>query len=242
MYIIDFVGFLVLQYTTELLLDTMLVFPGFTTNPAYSPGIQSDLVLCRSNSLTESNTSTATVMSDAIQPSLKPTRVDSTAYLATRSSMYARGVAYAERTTAGLDFANVKAVGVSDTAHGTRPLKSRSTPSSNHKSKHDVGVMAGIGVGAGVGVVLIFAALVTFFVRRHRKRDRARKTSSSVAEASDTLGAGDHGHSPPLTEISPTALPADLAHADPPRGLPGSDPRAQELDYAVAHKAGKEEV
>lgn len=91
MYIIDFVGFLVLQYTTELLLDTMLVFPGFTTNPAYSPGIQSDLVLCRSNSLTESNTSTATVMSDAIQPSLKPTRVDSTAYLATRSSMYARG-------------------------------------------------------------------------------------------------------------------------------------------------------
>ncbi|CAI7599373.1 unnamed protein product [Penicillium discolor] len=149
---------------------------------------------------------------------------------------------YAERTTAGLDFATVKAAGVSGTAHGARTFTSRSTPSSNPKSKDDIGVMAGIGVGAGVGVVLIFAALVTFFVRRHRRRDRARKTSSSVAEAPDTLSAGNPDHSAPPIQLSRTPPPADLAHADSPSGLLGSEPRAQDSDSVVAHKAGKEEV
>ncbi|CRL28055.1 unnamed protein product [Penicillium camemberti] len=152
------------------------------------------------------------------------------------------GVTYAERSTTNLDFTTVKAAGVSDIAHGTRTLTSRSTPSSNPKSKHDVGVMAGIGVGAGVGVVLIFTALVTFFVRRHRRRVRASKTSSSVAEASDTLGAGNPDHSASLVQLSRTAPPADLAHADSPNGLPGSDPRAQDPDSVVGYRAGKEEV
>ncbi|KAJ5602418.1 Glycoside hydrolase superfamily [Penicillium hordei] len=144
-------------------------------------------------------------------------------------------------TIAGLDFATIKPSGVTGTAHGTRTLTSRSTPSSNPRSKHDIGVMAGIGVGAGVGVVLIFAALVTFFVRRHRRK-RARNTGSSVAEMSDTLGAGNPDQSAPLTGISRTAPSADLVHADSPSGLPGSDPRGQELGTVVAHKAGKEEV
>ncbi|KAJ5507152.1 hypothetical protein N7527_009295 [Penicillium freii] len=141
-------------------------------------------------------------------------------------------------TTAGLDFATIKPVDVSGTAHGTRTLTSRSTPSSNPRSKHDIGVMAGIGVGAGIGVVLFFAAVVTFFVRRHRRK-RARNTGSSVPETSDTLGAGNPDHSAPLTGISRTAPSAELVHADSPSG---SDPRTQDLDSVVAYKAGREEV
>ncbi|KAJ9491901.1 hypothetical protein VN97_g1350 [Penicillium thymicola] len=144
-------------------------------------------------------------------------------------------------TIAGLDFATIKPLGVSGTAHGTRTLTSRSTPSSNPKSKHDVGVMAGIGVGVGVGVVLIFAAVITFYVRRHRKK-RARNTGSSVPETSDTLGARTPDHSAPLTEISRTPLSADLVHPDSPSRLPGSDVRSQELDSVVAHKVRREEV
>lgn len=152
------------------------------------------------------------------------------------------GATYAEETTTNLDFVTFKAAGLSGTAHGTRTLTSRSTPSSNPKNKHDVGVMAGIGVGAGVGVVLIFAALVTFFVRRHRRRVRASKISSSVTEASDTLGAENLDHSGPLVQSFRTAPPAGLAHVDSPSGLPGSGPRAQYPDSVVAHTAGKEEV
>lgn len=101
--------------------------------------------------------------------------------------------------------------------------------------------MAGIGVGAGVGVVLFFAAVVTFFVRRHRRK-RARNTGVSVPETSDTLGAGNPDHAAPLTEMSRTAPSADLAHAHSPSGLPGSDPRAQDIDSVVAYKAGREGV
>lgn len=42
--------------------------------------IQSGLVLCRCNSLSESSMSTATITTDVIQSSLKSTRVHSTAY------------------------------------------------------------------------------------------------------------------------------------------------------------------
>ncbi|KAJ5941649.1 Glycoside hydrolase superfamily [Penicillium verrucosum] len=144
-------------------------------------------------------------------------------------------------TIAGLDFATITPVGVIGTAHGTRTLTSRSTPSSNPKSKHDVGVMAGIGVGVGLGVVLIFAAVITFFVRRHRKK-RAINTGSSVTETSDTLGAGIPDPSAPLTEMSHTAPSGDLVYAGSPSGLPGSDLRSQELNSVVAHKVHKEEV
>ncbi|KAJ5685029.1 hypothetical protein N7536_007648 [Penicillium majusculum] len=68
----------------------MLVFIEFTANLAYSLGIQSALVFYRSNSLIESSTSTATIMTDVIPSSLKPTRVDRIAYLKIRLSMYAR--------------------------------------------------------------------------------------------------------------------------------------------------------
>lgn len=144
-------------------------------------------------------------------------------------------------TIAGLDFATITPEGVSGTAHGTRTLTSRSTSSSNPKSKHDVGVMAGIGVGVGLGVVLIFAAVITFFVRRHRKK-RARNTGSSMPETSDTLGAGNPDNSAPLTKMSHTTPSADPVHPDSPSGLPGSDLRSQELDSVVAHKVHKEEV
>ncbi|KAK4868636.1 hypothetical protein LT330_006838 [Penicillium expansum] len=193
------------------------------------------------DSYTTSGISTPTTLPDydalkgrwsAVTTNTQPPSTFSTPSCATSvNSLWPINPIAALPTIAGLDFATIKAAGVSGAAHGTRTLTIRSTPSSNpRKTKHEIGVMAGIGVGAVSGMVLVFAAIFTFFFhRRRRRRNRARKTSSSVEEASDTLAPGSFNNNAPLVE---------LAHIDSPNKLQGLDPKAEELDSVVVQKAG----
>ncbi|KAI3199035.1 CAZyme family GH72 [Penicillium roqueforti] len=142
-------------------------------------------------------------------------------------------------TIAGLDFATIKAAGATDTTDSTRTSISTSTStSSSHSTESSLssGAKAGIGIGVALGVVLSISFLFLLFWHRRKTRQGSKLP---LMTQTPELAAGSLNRIAPPAELAHTTPLAELAQTNSLNELPGSSPRAQELDTGVVHKADK---